>query len=74
MDCKYAVSPGISTKLTSPLDIRLEAIIPLVKNPPWIINMNVEKLFGFNIGYLKTREGFAVMGYFNFRISLYSFL
>ena len=37
LGARFAVSPGFSTKLTSPFDIRLEVLIPVIKNPPYLI-------------------------------------
>lgn len=71
--CFYA---GTEFPLARRMNVALEVLYPLdaqfqSRQHPCLVNLHVDRLFNFDIGYLHWDRGWAVLGYFNLRFTLF---
>ncbi|MEI7542101.1 MAG: hypothetical protein WCJ94_02490 [bacterium] len=68
---------GLSRELFKKVGVKIELTVPLQfnKNPflpnTYIINTHIDRLFNFDISYLHYDGGYAWVGYYNLRFSIY---
>ena len=68
---------GLSREIFKKIGIKIELTVPigLNKNPflpdTYIINTHIDRLFNFDIAYIHYDGGYAWLGYYNLRFSIY---
>jgi hypothetical protein len=69
------VYAGLDFPLIRRMNVALEVLYPtasgMVSQHPLVINTHVDRLFNFDISYLHWDQGWALLGYFNLRFTLY---
>ncbi len=65
---KKALVFGLDTKLFN-RQINIEGIIPSGDN--LLINTSIERFLGFDLCFMKTPDGFSVVGYFGIRMTIF---
>jgi hypothetical protein len=70
------VYAGIDFPIVRRMNVAVEVLYPMDAQGksalhPLVINTHVDRLFNFDISYLRWDQGWALLGYFNLRFTLY---
>lgn len=63
---------GFETKLFN-RRINIEGFSPLDSGSTLVINTSIERFIGFDLGFIKTKDGFSVIGYFGARLTIFPY-
>ncbi len=73
---RNVVYAGLDFPIVRRMNVAVELLVPTDDQfrselHPWLINTHVDRLFNFDISYLHWDRGWALLGYFNLRFTLF---